>query len=787
MRALDVKMARELWRLRVQLLSIALVVATAVTSLVTMRGTYEALERGRREYYRDARMAHVWAELERAPESVRTQLEAIPGVASVETRVQTYASLDLPWLDAPGLGLFLSVPAVRRARVNDVVVRRGSQLAPSNRAGVLVSELFFEENGLALGDTIVAVLDGTRRALTITGTAIAPDHSYIAPPGGLYPDDERFGVFWMIRDELAGATDFDAAFNSVALRTGPTARLDEVIAAVDRLLDPYGGRGAYGRSEQLSYKILNDELNQNRIMGVAFPAVFLLVATFLLHMVLGRLVSTQRTEIGALKAMGYTDAEVGRHFLGYSLAAVVAGTALGAIAGLWAGAAMIDLYGRYFRFPGLRYDLSFELIFLGGGVSLAAAALGGSKAVRAATSLAPAEAMRPEPPARYSAGLAETSGAIDHLSNRARFIVRNIERRPGRTAASAAGIALSVSILVVGMFMLDGVSRMMSVQFQLMQREDLTVSFRQAVGSSGLHDLRAAPHVLQVEGLQHAPVRVHAGHRVRETALTALEPEADLRRIVDEDGRVHHVPHHGVVVSSILAAGLGVSTGDELRVEALDGHRRTRSMTVVDIVDDLFGSAVYATPETLRGLTRAGPQYSMALLTVESGAIPDVSQRLQRTPSVASVSSPSRMFESFQEQLDESLLVGVTFLVAFASVISVAVIYNGTRIALSERGRELASLRVLGFTRGEVAALLFGEQAFVTALGIPVGWALGYGLAALVTTSMASETYRIPLVVSLDTYAWSAVITVAASIGSALLVRGRLNRLDLIAVLKTRE
>lgn len=786
-RALDRKMLRELWRLRGQLVSIGLVVATAVTTLVTMRGTYEALLRARSEYYRDYGMADVWASLEQAPESLRERIRRIPGVSAVETRVSTYATLDLSWLDTPGQGLFLSVPEGRRADVDDIHIQSGRYVRPGRTSEVIVSDNFFDTNDLELGDTIRAVLNGVRREMVIVGSAIAPDQSYAAPPGAIYPDDERYGVFWMSREVLGPNLDAEDAFNEVALRLSPGADEVAVIRALDRVLDPYGGLGAYGRADQLSYKILNDEITQNRTMGTAFPAVFLGVAAFLLNLVLSRLIATQRTEIGALKAMGYTNREIGLHFLSYSLVAVGLGTLLGAAGGVWLGGAMVDLYDEYFRFPSLEYRLSWRLVLLGGGISLVAAALGGTGSVRRAASLPPAEAMRPEPPDRFRPGWVERTGIGQMLSTSGRLILRNLERRPVRALLSSLGVAFSVSILVIGLFMYDAIDLMMDLQFRVAQREDLTVSFNRDVGAEVRHELARIAGVTRVETFQSVPVRLRSGHRTREVAITGLDADTRLRRIVSQDGRIHPLPLEGLVLSETLADRLAVTRGDSLTVEALTGLRRSERILVAGVVDDLLGVSAYMTSAALRRLTHEGPRASGAYLLTDRARLDSVATRLERAPAVASVVSPSSMMASFERQLEESLFVSIAFLVGFASVISVAVIYNGTRIALSERGRELASLRVLGFTRQEVATLLFGEQAVITFLAIPLGWLIGHGLAYLLVTSMASETYRIPIVVSARTYVWAAVITTVAAAGSALLVRRRLNRMDLIAVLKTRE
>lgn len=787
MRALDRKMLRELWRLRGQLVSIALVVATAVAMLVTMRGVYEALYIARADYYLTTRLSDVWAPLERAPESVADEIADIDGVGGVATRVVTYATLDLPWLTAPGMGLFVSVPADGRPALNDLHISSGRYLSPDGLQEVVASAAFLEENRLTLGDTVRAVLNGRLQDLTIVGGAMSAEHSYSVPPGALYPEDDRYGVFWVSRAMLGPVSDLSDAFNDLTVTLAPGASESAVIAELDRVLEPYGGTGAYGREDQLSWKILNDELNQNKNMGTAMPIVFLGVAAFLMNIVLGRLISTQRSEIGTLKAFGYTDREIAVHFMSYGVVAVGLGTVLGSVLGIWGGGSMLDLYSEYFRFPNPDHELSPTLVAIAAGVSLVSAISGSWGAVQKAVSLPPAEAMRPEAPARFKPGWIERTGLGRRLPNSARFVVRNMTRRPLRALMSSLGVAFSVAILVVGMFMFDGVEMMMDLQFNVAQGEDLAVSFNRPVGRDAEAELGRLDGVTRVEPWHGVAARLRANHRKRELGITGLRADSELRRIVGADGRVHPLPLDGMVISKLVAEGLRVSAGDEIEVEVLTGKRRQGVVQVVGTVDDLMGVSAYMDLDALRRLTEEAPEMAGALLLVDPQAEERVNSALKETPAVASVVSPASALESFRTQLSESLLIAVVFLLGFASVISVAVIYNGTRIALSERGRELASLRVLGFTRPEVARLLFGEQAVLTLIAIPMGCAIGYGLAAMLAASFESETYRIPVVVSQRTYLIAATVTVVSALASGMLVRRRLDHLDLISVLKTRE
>ncbi len=787
MTALTRKLVREVWHQRGQLLSIAAVVATGVMTVLTMRGSYESLIASRDQYYREQRFPDVWARLERAPESVARRLRAIPGVAAVETRVTLMASLDVPQLDAPGTGLFVSIPERRRSMLGDLYLRSGHYVRPGQRDDVVVSTRFAAANQLVPGDSLRAIINGRRRDLRIAGIAISPEHIYAVAPGSLYPDDARYGVLWMSRDALGPAYDMDGAFNEAVFTLAPRADLARVLDGIDRVLEPYGGLGAYGRADQPSHFIIDGELAQLRTMATVIPAAFLAVAAFLLNIVLHRLIATQRTEIAVLKAFGYTNREVGQHYLSFAVVAVAGGVVAGSGLGIWLGGAMVNLYGAYFDFPALGYRVSASLVGVAVLVSSAAAVAGALGAVRRATGLPPAEAMRPEAPARFQAGLIERLGLGRLLPPAGRMILRNVERQPFRSLLSAVGVAFSVAILVVGMFLFDGIDHMMDLQFRVAQREDLALTFNRPLSASARHDLAHLPGVTRVEPFRLVPVRLRAGHREREVALTGLEPEPRLRRVVTTGGRVQTLPPAGVVVSAILARQLGVVPGDEVDVEVLEGARRRERVAVTGVVEDFLGMSAYMRADALQRLTRSGDALSGAYLAVAPDARAALNSHLKGVPAVASVASPAQMLAAFEAQLADSLYIGVFFLLGFSGIIALAVIYNGARIGLSERGRELASLRVLGFSRAEVTLLLLGEQALVTLVAIPMGCALGYVLAMAVAAGLQSETFRIPMVVSARTYVLASLATTAAAAASGWLVRRRLHRLDLIAVLKTRE
>lgn len=787
LRALDRKLLRDVWRLKGQAVAIAAVMAVGLAMFVAYFSTFTSLQDTQRAYYDQYRFADAFASVTRAPLALRPRLEALPGVAHLELRVVADVTLDVTGLDESATGRLVSVPVPRRPLLNDLYLRRGRYLVPGRPDEVLVSESFALAHDLAPGSTVGALINGRRRQLRIVGIALSPEYVYTVRPGEVIPDARRYGVFWMDREALAAAFDMTGGFNDVAVAFTRDAREPAVLAAIDRVLRPYGGLGAMPRRLQVSDWSLSNELAQLRGFGLLVPLIFLAVSAFLINVVLTRIVSVQREQIAALKALGYTNREIGGHYVTWSLVVAAAASIVGIGAGRWMGSGIVAMYNDFFRFPLLLYRMPGEIAVLGVLVSVVASVAGAAGAVSRAVRLPPAEAMRPEPPARFRVSLVERMGLQTVLGPAARMVVRNLERQPVRALTSILGIALSSSMLVLGLFFADAMDEMLRVQFDLVQRQDLTVGLVEPRSETALHDLRRLPGVLAVEPVRAVAVRLHAAQRTRQLVITGVPEAARLQRVVDVTGRVVVVPPRGLVLSRALAEVLAVRPGDRVRVEVLEGRRVSRDLLVAGVIDEYLGLSAYLHADALRALLEEGSIVSGAHLLVDPREERALHARLKAMPAVGGVASTRAMVDSFYQTMGETMGVMIAFNVLFASIIACGVVYNAARVSLSERSRELASLRVLGFTRLEISSILLGELATLTILAVPIGLAIGYGLAALVVHAFDTEMYRFPVAVSLRTYVVAATVTLVAAIASGLLVRRQLDHLDLVAVLKTRE
>ena len=785
MTALHRKLLRDLYQLRGQMAAIALVIVGGIGTMVMALSNYHALSDTRALYYDEYRFAEVFATAKRAPLPLVEAIRGIPGVREVEPRVTGFANLEVEGYDEPVTGQIVSLPGPGDPGLNRLYLRQGR--VPLTDGEVVVSEAFAEAQGLRMGDSLVAILNGRRQALLISGVGLSPEFVYQIRPGDFFPDFKRFAVLWMARDPLAMAFDMDGAFNDLAITLTREAREADVIDALDALLAPYGGTGAHGRDLQTSHRFLDEELGQLRVMTYLFTTIFLGVAAFLLNIVTGRLVGAQREQIAVFKAFGYSRWEIGRHYAELVLLLVSAGVLPGLALGAWLGRGMAGIYMDFYRFPFLEWSLPIPVVVLAFGFALAAAALGTFGGLRRAFVLPPAEAMRPEAPAVFRRTLTERLGLGALLDPTARMILRNLERRPLRSLMSVLGIGLGIGIMVMSRFQSGAIDEMVDVQFGFAQRDDLAVTFTEPTSWRASEELAALPGVRAIEPFRHAAVRLRHGHREYRTSLQGLPAGADLKRVLDDRLRPAELPQDGLLLTDYLADLLDVRPGEELEVEFLQGHRRTVRVPVVGTVREYLGVGAYARREVVNRLLDEGAAISGAWLALVPGARQEVLRELRRLPRVAAVTDRAAMVQSFRDTMAEGILKFTLIATLMAGSIAVGVVYNASRITLAERGRELASLRVLGYTRGEVRALLLGELFMLTFLALLPGFVFGFGMAAVLVIGFESDLYRVPLAIAPSGLAFAGLAVLVATALSGLLVRRRLDELDLVAVLKAAE
>jgi putative ABC transport system permease protein len=601
------------------------------------------------------------------------------------------------------------------------------------------------------------------------------------------PDNEGYGILWMTEASVAAAYDMEGAFNHLALRISAEAVPEDVMDALDVLLDPYGGLGAYDRSSQVSDSFVSAEIDQLQGMAVVVPPIFFAIAAFLVGMVISRIVALDRAEIGLLKALGYSDIEVSIHYLLLAALIAVVGVAIGWSLGTILARLMAWQYARFFDFPYLIFRVPIWVYAMSGLIALLTTMIGALRASLMAARLAPAVAMQPPAPPMFRRGLLDRVMTATRMRQTTIMILRSIIRWPVRSFLTAAGLGAATSSIIAAGFMGSSLNFIIDQAFNQSYRQDAMILFAQDVPRTALPEVARLPGVLQVEPQQFHSATLRNGPREKRVALEARPADATLSRVIGEDGSAITAPPGGILLSTRLAEHLELQVGDSVEVAFMTGLRETHEMAVTGLVEQYLGLGAYADIAFLDAQFRRSDQMSVVNVLIDEAELPALHAALQETPALSGLILMTENRRAFEETISQNIVVINGIYAAIAIMITVGVAYNGARIQLSERARELASLRILGFSRAEVSSVLVGETMLLAILAQPLGWLFGAWIATALSNSFTSDLYAIPLVLEPAIFAQASLVVLAASLVSVLLVRRRIDSMDLVAVMKTRE
>ena len=787
MKALDKKLLRDVAHIWTQVIAVGLVVAAGVTTLIIAVGAHRSLDETRSAYYERYRFADIFASATRAPLSIVEQATHIPGVAVAEGRIVRSVLLDIEGMIEPGSGLAVSLPTDGEPRLNGLFMRNGRLPKPGAGFEVVISERLAKAHGFVPGARFQALINGRKRELMVTGVALSPEFIYALGPGDIMPDDRRFGILWMARDTLEAAFDLEGAVNTVSLKLRKGASQDLAIQRLDQLLARYGGTGAYGRQDQASHAFLDSELKELEGMRNVLPPIFMLVTAFLVNMIMTRLIALEREQIGLFKAIGYGRWAIGWHYIKLVMIICAVGIAIGYGLGQWLGRGLTRIYAEFFHYPFLIFDNSVDVFIIAAATMTIAAIAGAANAVWKAVNLPAAEAMRPPAPEAYGSGLFGGINFLRMFDQAMRMSLRHMFRQPFRAGGTFLGLALSLSVLISSMFAFDAIEYMVDMIYFRADRQQATLTFSDIKHQRSLQDVMHLPGVLRAEPVRNIPARISYGHLSRRVAVSGRPRDAELSRVLDLDLKPVVIPRHGIVLSEKLATLIGASPGSHVTVELLDGRRRVLDLVVAAEVESYFGLLAVMDLETLNRVAGDGEVISGVQVSMDTVQTNELYEKVKSLPAIASISLQKVSLQLFRDILAENIAMMMTVYSSLGVIIAFGVAYNSARIQLSERARELASLRVLGFTRHEVSRILLNELMILTLLALPAGWVGGYSLAWLTAQSLDTELHRVPFVIERATFGWASVVLVVAVTASALIVRLRINRLDLISVLKTRD
>ena len=790
MSVLNKKLFRGIWRARGQAIAVAMVVLCGAASYICMASAHRNLLLTRDTYYSEYRFADFEIHLERAPLRSVFKLENISGVRQARARIVKDVNVDIEGEDEPRIGRIVSMPERREPVLNDICLVAGRYFDKGVLNEVILSDRFAQSNGLALGDRIHISVGSKKHALRIVGLGLSPEYVYmIRNIQEMIPNLERFGILWVPNDFAETALAMEAACNNIIGLADAPERLDQILDDAEKLLEPYGVFAKTTREEQISSRFLADEIKGLEVSAKVVPAIFLGIAALILLVLLNRMVRKERTEIGLLKAYGHANASVAWYYLKFALVLAIAGCVGAFFVGQWLAKGMVGMYVEFYQFPLLRARIYPDVLARSMGISVVAAMLGALSAARHAVRIAPAESMRPEAPRHAHRIWLERFDLLwRNLSFTWKMIARNVSRNAFRAGLSVFGVAVSTGVIIMGFFSMDSLSYMLRFQFSEAQREDVKVNFPIERGKDAYYEVRRFDHVRRAEPVLQYPFEVRSRWRKKDTFVIGLPRHAQLQKLLDEKRREVDVGERGLVLSKHLAEDLGVNPGDSVTLKPLMGRiTKEQQVTVSKVVRQYLGTSAYMNLDALSRLLDEPFAMNAALLRVDPDKEHALNVSLKDVVGVSAVEIKEDSYAAMLDTLASSMEIMSVTLCIFAGVIACAVIYNVTAVALAERQRELASLRVLGFTTAEVGRIVYHENFLLAALGILLGIPFGMSICWLLVELYDTELYRLPLHFEPRSFLVATILIIIFVVLANLAVRHKIARLDMVEVLKARE
>jgi putative ABC transport system permease protein len=780
------KLLRDLRRLKWQMAAIALLVACGVSVAVMAFSAQKALVTAQRNYYRQTAFGDLFATATRAPRALVAELARIDGVLLVDARAVKTGLMEVPGQMRPATARLIALPDDERRSLNRIVLVAGRLPDPARADEAVALATFLDAAHVALGERLTMVIDGHRLTFRIVGAALSPEYVYV-PSFGPMPDDAHSGVFWAPRDAVERPAGLGDAFSAVSLALAPGASAAAALARIDRLLAPYGGAPAYARADQISHKFQQNRIDRLSVMAMVLPPVFLVVAAGLVHLVLGRMVDAERDQIGLLKAFGYDDLAAAAIYLKMAALVGLAGAIAGGAAGRWLAWGIVAELAQYMRFPHLRSQFSWTAFGVSVGISVAAAVAGSLLAGRRAARLSPAVAMQPPAPATFRRGAIERLRFVTALDQPTRMIARNLERYPLRAALTTAGLAASVALLVGSQFMFGSMDSVVDQAYYRARRWSDEVAFADARAVHAVAELSRMPAVLRAEPYRMVSARLHAHFRAERVVVVGLDEQASLERMLDPHDRPIPFTGDTIAVSQPLAGRLGIRAGEMVDLEVSEGRRPRIRIAVSAIDRDYAGLTIHMPRTLLNRLMGDGDVASGSDLLVAADRRAEFYRAIVRAPSVVGVGSRDDTVAMFRSSVAAVMTTEMTFFLGFAGAIAFGIAYNISRIALADRARDLATLRVLGFSPAECAYILCGELGGLALAAAPIGVLGGFGLARALVAAFTRQDFYLPFIISPSGLGTAFITYLCAVLAAAALVAQRIWRFDLVAVLKTRD
>lgn len=787
MKILFRNLLRDIKKSKGQFISILVIVILGVTFYTSINSAFRNLSSSSMNYYEEYRLADIWVDLYNVPSSIREKVLRIPNVKDATGRIVKDASINIS--EESATLRFITLPDIKTDIVNDIVIKSGRYFSEGDSNQCLLDEDFFKANNLNLGEYIYPIINGNKVKIKIVGTAKSPEFVYtLKDSSEIMADNKKFGIIYVKQSFGEGIFDSNGSINNLSIRISNGSYIEKVKDDIKRTLKNYGLKSVIDREEQTSSKMISSEIKQLKSMGGTFPIIFFMVASVIIYIMMGRMVENQRTQIGVLKAIGFTNFQVLSYYMSYSALVAIVGSFIGAISGTYMGVGMTKIYNQYFNLPLGEIKIYGEFVFPAFALTLSFCLFAGYNSCKSIFKIMPSEAMRQKAPESGKKIVLERMTLIwKNISYLGKIITRNLFRYKKRALLTSLGVIFASAILLVALSMKDSIDFMIEQQYSNIQNYDIKIRFSNLINIEELDTIRNIGHIKEIEPVLETGVEISNGWRTKQVGFTALVKDPQMYRVEDKEGNIVSLPQNGLLISEKLAEILGLNLNDNVDVKFYFPGKEKKEMVVKGIIVQYLGLSTYTSMDSLNNLLGEGRIANSAVLKLDNTKFEnEVKDKLKDIPGIASLESKNDSLNALMQAMG-AMGASIGVYITLAGILLVAVLYNIATINIFERQRELATLKVLGFNNNEVKKLIFAENYIITIFGIIIGLPFGKWLGTYLMKSSSTDAYTIPYVIEFKTYIIAIILTLLFTMITNLTLIKKIKALDMIEVLKNKE
>ncbi len=787
MKKINLILKREIIKGKGQFIAAALVVLIGVTAFLATYTSYLNLNNSAKSYYDKYNLLDYYAQVKSISDNEIQQVGKIQGVKNSSGRICVDITGDMG-SDRRATLRAISVPDNSEPEINRLHFVKGSFFDSNSFDECLISDKFASFYKLKTGDTVKTNIQGNPYEFKIHGIVNSPEYVYaIKSAATLLTSDGDFGIIYIKESQLKKMTGAGDAFNQVHFTLSEQYNNPDTIKKIENALKPAGFLYGMVRKDLASYAMLSDDINMLEELAVILPLLFLSVAAMIIYVILKRVVNNQRTLIGVMKAFGYSDKKVLKHYISYSLLVALTGAVPGTIFGMGLGALITRMYTQFYNIPELSVKIYWTEMLLGILVSIIFSLVAGYNSTKKILKLEPAQSMRSEPPVSGNKILVEKIKPLwKKLSFGWKMSIRNIFRARQRAVMTMMGFVFTIVLLVGTLFFLDSMNYISDEYYKDFQRQDYKVLFNSPVQYDETYKLLKTEGINKLDPILELPVEIIKDNKKSDMMLTAIGKDNTLYKLKDKEDNKMTVPKGGVILPHSMAEKISVNIGDVVTIKSHVPGFDTAKVKVVGIMKQYIGFSCYMNIEDLKQYTQNQKLANAALIKVNDGMDGKVQHNLYQNKSVDFLESRLTSAETF-DKFTGIIYIFIGVLVAFALVMGGAIVFNSTVINIMERKRELASLKALGYSLKEIKLVILRENMLLGFLSLVPGLILGRLMCGFLANMFNNNYFVMPVIVNIPTYIIAALSIFVFAGFAQFANRKNMTGLDMVETLKNRE